>query len=370
MTEGTGTWWIFCRVVDNFGDAGVSWRLARQLALCRTGSVHLVVDHWATLARLEPALGQRPPKGLATIAHGVRVWPWEVIEANPQWLCAASPRVLISAFGCELPTAVASRLGQSISAPLWLLLDYLSAESWVEGCHGRPSPVPGYPGPRYFYFPGFGQHTGGLLREPGLLEARDAWQRKHVPAHPERAQRWLTLWAYPDAPWLALSAALRHDAEDWGWNLFEGVELTHSVLAAGLDECWHQVLPFQLQPDYDRRLWEADLNLVRGEDSFVRAQWAGKPFLWHIYPQQDGSHWRKLEAFLACYLASLEEPLATAIRALFMAWNGAGDLPAAWQAVRDQWGVWEIHARRWSFSLAQQADLVTQLVDFVENTLK
>ena len=65
------------------------------------------------------------------------------------------------------------------------------------------------------------------------------------------------------------------------------------------------VLPFVAQDDYDRLLWCCDLNAVRGEDSFVRAQWAGRPLLWHIYPQEEGAHWDKLEAFLAIYNADL-----------------------------------------------------------------
>src|SRR5207245_2065289 len=51
-----------------------------------------------------------------------------------------------------------------------------------------------------------------------------------------------------------------------------------------------RVLPYIPQPDYDKLLWACDLNFVRGEDSFVRAQWAGKPFIWHIYPQDKDLH--------------------------------------------------------------------------------
>ena len=50
------------------------------------------------------------------------------------------------------------------------------------------------------------------------------------------------------------------------------------------------MLPLLTQRDYDHLLWACDLNFVRGEDSFVRAQWAGAPFVWQIYPQDDGAH--------------------------------------------------------------------------------
>ena len=58
------------------------------------------------------------------------------------------------------------------------------------------------------------------------------------------------------------------------------------------------------QPDFDRLLWCADLNFVRGEDSFVRAAWAARPLVWQIYPQHDQVHLDKLEAWLARYPAT------------------------------------------------------------------
>ena len=65
-------------------------------------------------------------------------------------------------------------------------------------------------------------------------------------------------------------------------------------------------IPFVAQDDYDRLLWLSTVNFVRGEDSFVRAQWAARPFAWHIYPQADGAHWRKLDAFVDRYAAGLD----------------------------------------------------------------
>ena len=57
-------------------------------------------------------------------------------------------------------------------------------------------------------------------------------------------------------------------------------------------------LPFMSQLDFDHLLWACDINFVRGEDSLVRAIWASKPFVWQIYPQDDGAHAPKLEAFM------------------------------------------------------------------------
>ena len=70
-----------------------------------------------------------------------------------------------------------------------------------------------------------------------------------------------------------------------------------------------RVLPFVPQDDYDRLLWACDVNFVRGEDSFVRAQWAGQPFLWHIYLQDENLHHVKLRAFLQRYAADADGPI-------------------------------------------------------------
>ena len=46
------SWDIFCTVVDNYGDIGVCWRLARQLAAEHGFAVRLWVDDLASFARL------------------------------------------------------------------------------------------------------------------------------------------------------------------------------------------------------------------------------------------------------------------------------------------------------------------------------
>jgi hypothetical protein len=68
-------------------------------------------------------------------------------------------------------------------------------------------------------------------------------------------------------------------------------------------------LPFLPQVRYDELLWACDLNFVRGEDSFVRAQWAAKPFVWQIYPQAEDAHRVKLDAFLARHPAGAAAPV-------------------------------------------------------------
>ena len=84
-------------------------------------------------------------------------------------------------------------------------------------------------------------------------------------------------------------------------------------------------IPFLAQDDYDRLLWASDINFVRGEDSFVRAQWAARPFVWNAYAQSENIHALKLDAFLASYGNGLPLGAAATLGSFFKAWNDAGD---------------------------------------------
>ena len=131
-------------------------------------------------------------------------------------------------------------------------------------------------------------------------------------------------------------------------------------------------LPALTQPDYDHLLWSCDLNLVRGEDSFVRAQWAGKPFLWQIYPQDDGAHVAKLAAFHRRFLAAAAPELAAAVLARR---TRAGTGSPAHRRVRTVTGItlppprlwpdWQDHCRAWRAGLAALPDLASSLRAFV-----
>jgi uncharacterized repeat protein (TIGR03837 family) len=318
-------WDLFCRVVDNFGDIGVCWRLAADLA-ARGETVRLWTDD-AT------ALRWMAPRG----TPGVTVGDFDAAGAPGE--------VVIEAFGCDPPAAfvdrMATRAATGAGAPLWINLEYLSAEPWVERSHGLPSPQPrGLT--KWFWFPGFTPATGGLLREPGLLAARAAFAR---PPGPRRA----SVFCY-DNPMLA-TLARRYDGELW---LAPGPAQAEPALRQGPGA---RTLDWTDQAGYDRLLWSCDLNFVRGEDSLVRAIWAGVPFVWQLYPQHDGVHRAKLEAFLDRFLAGTEPGFGADLRALWRAWNGFGDWPARWPAE----APWRAACLAWRDRLAAQPDLGSRL---------
>ncbi|MDH1010295.1 elongation factor P maturation arginine rhamnosyltransferase EarP [Pseudomonas nicosulfuronedens] len=373
------SWDIFCSVVDNYGDIGVTWRLARQLAGEHRQQVRLWVDDLAAFVRICPAAD-----GAADVQQqsgvDVRLWP-------KPWRDTPAADVVVEAFACEMPAAYIEAMRERRTPSLWLNLEYLSAESWVESCHGLPS-MQASGLQKYFYFPGFTTATGGLLREGDLIARRDAFQADPAASlrfldslgvRPQVHERRISLFAYENAAlggWLdALAASsiatlllvpegrVLADVERWAGQVL-GVGKQYQK-----DSLRVQVLPFVRQEDYDPLLWSCDFNAVRGEDSFVRAQWAGRPFVWHIYQQDEDVHLEKLEAFLGLFGEGMNVTLRSELTAFWMAWNGLGDSGEAWRKLESRLPEWAAWIGNWQRRLTEQTDLATGLVRFYTNWL-
>jgi uncharacterized repeat protein (TIGR03837 family) len=348
-------WDLYCRVVDNFGDIGVAWRLAADLA-GRGESVRLAVDDASALTWLAPHGAPR-----------VDVVAWDAGTS-------AAPDVVVELFGGGRPRAA---WPADTRAPVLVNVEHLTAERYAERSHALPSPTarPGEPATTtWFYFPGFSSQSGGLLREPGLLEQRRAFGDGSV---------WLATLGVAVRPGerCVVLFGYRNDAID---ELVDVLAASPTLLLAAPGPGLEQVaaclgpslsrgalravaMPWLSQANFDRLLWSSDLNLVRGEDSFVRAIWAGAPFVWQLYVQDDDAHRAKLAAFLDRYLAGVGEALGTAVRSAFARWNGAPTASLAAlagdSAVR---AAWSAHALAWRDALASQSDLATRLLAFVE----
>lgn len=353
---------IFCRIVDNFGDIGISWRLARQL-VCEFGTdVRVVVDDLASLQKLAPATN--PFRDEQTV-DSIRVHRWTAS------LTLAPSAMVIEAFGCELPPAYIAAMAAAAKPPVWLNLEYLSAEAWVGTHHLLPSFHPATGLCKYFFFPGFPADTGGLLREQGLAQRRDEYGATHL-GNGDSTLR-IFLFGYENAAISALFAA-------WGHSARSAKKLCCTIPPGAVAE-QARALNFAIdvrfptfvaQHEFDEMLWSHDVLFVRGEDSFVRAQWAGKPFIWQIYPQDAGVHWHKLNAFLDLYCAHLPASAAAAVRELTRAWNAhdAAAIKSAWDGYIAKLDVLQAHARDWAEKLAASPDLATNLVTFYRKTAK
>jgi uncharacterized repeat protein (TIGR03837 family) len=369
-------------VVDNLGDAAICWRLARQLANEYSLAVRLWIDQPQALSRLVP--GARPGQ----MQDRVSIECWR--DDDPRLSLTRSEQladVVIAGFECELPAGY--RHAMTSRRPVWINLDYLSAQAWVDTHHGLPSPKSdGLT--EYFFFPGFTSESGGLLREADLIDrceqfdcdpsARiDFLRSLDIDARP--GERFMSLFCYPDSPVAELIDGLKAiegqvsaapgKPENWQLLIPEGIAPELSV-RRGVRR-----VPFLSQTDYDRLLWSCDLNWVRGEDSLVRALWSGRPLIWQAYRQTGEAHRPKLKAMIDRWLkdAELPDPAATAWRKAHTAWNTAPDpasralITAALPPTLEQLPAIAAGARRWRTAQIGQSDLARRLVAFTAGKL-
>jgi uncharacterized repeat protein (TIGR03837 family) len=372
-------------VVDNFGDVGVCWRLARQLAAEHGWQMRIFVDDLHTLARLNPAIAvDRAQQSV----DGIAIEHWHEPAHAGEVLTVAD--VVIEAFACELPPAYIAAMARRSRAPVWLNLEYLSAEDWVADYHLRPSPHPRYPLTKTFFFPGLARGTGGVLKERGLDAARRAferskkarnawWHRMTGEAEPAADATVVSLFAYENPAVDGLLEQWRDAREPivllvpegrisgavarfFGLTSFEA----HARVERGSLRA--HSLAFTPQPEFDALLWASHVNFVRGEDSFVRAQWARRPFVWHIYPQSDDAHLPKLDAALAHWSAALAPAPRRAAERFWHAWNGAGT--PDWSDFWRHRETFEARAKTWARELAAPGDLAAHLAEFAKTQLK
>ncbi len=319
---------LFCRVVDNFGDAGVCWRLARQLANEYRWQMRLWIDDLAPLGQLRPGID---PHLTRQSVDSVDIRQW---HQSPSAFPAIEPgNIVIEAFACVLPAGFVDEMNRAATEGkrlIWLNLEYLSAEPWVAGCHGLPSPQGNSPVRKFFFFPGFTTGTGGLIRERDLLPG----------LAPDNATLEISLFCYdnpalPDllTAWSQGQQAIRcRVAPGWaqkgvsawlGRNFAEGT-------CQQVGQLRLEALSFLPQTAYDRLLASCHVNFVRGEDSLVRAQWAERAWIWQAYPQAEGAHWPKIQALLDLYTQGLDQQQRAAVINCWRAWNGDGSMAGAW----------------------------------------
>ncbi|PTQ90935.1 elongation factor P maturation arginine rhamnosyltransferase EarP [Agitococcus lubricus] len=365
---------IFCTVIDNLGDIGVCWRLAKQLHHEYDLQVRLWVDDLHSFSQFERVVSVSHAQ---QTVNGIDIYRWSIQDDFSTILPAD---VVIEGFGCRLPDAYLDHMAHAHPAPVWLNLEYLSAEHWVSDCHGMLSIHPRLGLKQYFFFPSFLAQSGGLLRESELLNQRLRfcqsqqtqalfWQSIGCADAPSFRTK-MSLFAYENPAIIGLLTALsQQDSPSLVVipqnralhcvNAFLGKSLrVGDVVNCGqLRIC---VIDLLSPSQYDHLLWACDLNIVRGEDSFVRAHWAGKPLLWDIYPQADLAHLHKLSAWLACAAPFID----ASWQQLQSYWVNQQNSPDYWQSLTPQLASRQVEHEAFCQFLAQQDSLCQQLVTF------
>ena len=351
---------IFCRVIDNYGDIGVCWRLARQLNAEYGWRLRLWVDDLEACRQLTQG----------AIPEGIELHAW-----TTDFPAVTPAEVVIEAFACELPESYLAAMAALPRPTVWLNLEYLCVEDWGPSFHLQPSPHPRLPLLKHFFVPGIQPGTGGVLCEQDLPHRQTAFdvaaaRRGYAE---DISGRWIFLFCYdnPLLPMLldalaanpqpvhCLVSAGKAAAQVAAW-LSEALPPGHSRQCGNLHL---HALPFVPQTDFDTLLWTCDLNFVRGEDSFCRALWAACPMVWQLYPQQEAAHHVKLAAFHAHFA------VPPALAAFNELWNGVVQAPQtgpgpAWRQLDAALPDLKAHAGEWRSKLADLGNLAANLVRY------
>lgn len=334
---------IVCRIIDNFGDAGFSLRLALEICK-RNHSVKLLCDDIQILLQLAPPELPSNLK-LLEVQQGDKLGD-QLCETNAVIECFGSSSCPASALSNPI---IQSCVGQ---VP-WLVVDYLSAESWIEEFHGVKSinPQTGYES-TYFY-PGFSNKTGGVIHS-------DCLPFETVKKPEKRKKQKIFVFCYPQAPLDRLASALMNHQQ---------LVVSEKCVTTKIKRV--ETTPFCPITEFDQLLMHSDWCFVRGEDSFVRAQLIGKPFVWQIYPTMDRAHEGKLASFFEIYTETLAREAKAALKDLWWAWNGLNEninFEATWSHVDQHYCALEQHANEWALKLRNGPDLVSEILTTIQDS--
>lgn len=368
---------IFCQVVDNYGDIGVSWRLAKQLSQTPfNADVRLWVDNLAAFKKLQPKVIINKK---SQFIENVEILLWD--ESNPKHTTIPK-QVIIETFACELPKVFTDKLNKKNN--IWLNLEYLSAENWVKDFHLQPSPQANGM-VKYFFMPGFTSDTGGLIRENNLqknLSKNELFKRLNIAEYINEDSLLVTYFSYDNARFDLLIKSLVNQKQNVSLLIPQGLKLnqtepnitasTGPVKPKDLEQLLGFdipsnpqvfIIPFVDQVTFDQILSNADINFIRGEDSLVRAIWAHKPFIWQPYIQDEDTHLKKLNALLDISNFDFD------IKQLFLSWSKLEEsfTEKFNQALyTSNYKKWYDSNLKWSKQLANQTDLATALVEFIK----
>ncbi len=349
---------ILCKVVDNFGDIGVVYRLARALCDLEPAlKLRLIVDDLGSFRSLCPAIDARVP---VQEALGWTVVRWDTDAGGDHRAALAAcgdppPRLVIESFACGRPDWFEELLFDPGRPGKRFIvnLEYLCAEPWADDFHRMDSLTRSPLVAKRIFMPGFTSRTGGLILDRVFVEARERWSAASSEASDEASDESAAQDCSAARRAFAAASGLRLAAGDENrfWCTVFSYERDYSRIVADL-AAWNRAkpllalaaagksqacfldaweaegrpfpvlaLPFLAQETWDEVLLASDFAIVRGEESWARASLSGRPFLWQAYPQSSRHHLVKVRAFLDRLRPFLDEEDFKRVEALHLAFN-------------------------------------------------
>lgn len=338
---------IFCEVIDNYGDVGVSYRLARSLGRKYPDS------------KIRFILNKREELKLIRGNDNL------IIKDYNQCQNLIPSDLIVQCFACNIPDIYMEK-AYNVSKVM-INLEYFSAEDWIEDFHLQECILGRGKLKKYFFMPGLSSKSAGILideefifRKNNVLNNRKEYLKKF--GIDDKYDLIGSIFSYEKNFDTLISELLKLDKKILLLVMSEKTQknfIKYFDNKYKYDKIDFVKLPFFSYGDYEELLSLCDFNFVRGEDSFVRALLLGKPFLWHIYPQEKNIHMLKLESFLEKYCGKWEE-----LKKSFLKYNLSDD---DYEYFFKNLGKIEEHNKEYSRYLLENCNLINKLINFLEN---
>ena len=250
---------VLCKVVDNYGDIGVCWRMCRRLKkIAPQNTISLVVDDLVSFNKICDSVDV---KAEVQTVEGVEIFDWNKADfCHEQFSLNDGERLsfILECFQCGRPDWMEKILFEEKLERIVqiIMIDYLTAEKYAEDFHCLKSLTRSAKVQKVNFMPGFTEKTGGLIID----------------------EEWESLPPYNEAgPVLVFTYTM-------GKGLLENITLKE--------------IPFMPQPEWDKMMKNCSALIIRGEESMSRACLSGIPFIWQAYPQSEEYHLVKVKALL------------------------------------------------------------------------
>lgn len=309
---------IFCEIIDNYGDIGVVYRTAKELQkIFPKSKIRAFLNRLDEFKKINSQVLDLPSQNI----DGIEYITFDYLRDNANELLTA--QVIIEAFGCQIPEEYMEIAYDN--SELLINLEYLSAEDWIEDFHLQSSPLGRGKLKKVFFMPGFTEKSGGVIADSNyleriqrILENKEFYEKKYLSDIEDRENKIVgTLFSYEKnfTPLLedlkkldkdVVILAMGEKTQDSLRKILKNfsIEDFRNSLKYGKIEI--RFLNFLNQEEYEELINIVDFNFVRGEDSFIRAVLTGKPYMWHIYCQEEYAHMDKIEGFLDKYRRVIE----------------------------------------------------------------
>lgn len=309
---------IFCEIIDNYGDIGVVYRTAKELQkIFPKSKIRVFLNRLDEFKKINSQVLDLPSQNI----DGIEYITFDYLRDNANELLTA--QVIIEAFGCQIPEEYMEIAYDN--SGLLINLEYLSAEDWIEDFHLQSSPLGRGKLKKVFFMPGFTEKSGGVIADSNyleriqrVLENKEFYEKKYLSDIEDRENKIVgTLFSYEKnfTPLLedlkkldkdVVILAMGEKTQDSLRKILKNfsIEDFRNSLKYGKIEI--RFLNFLNQEEYEELINIVDFNFVRGEDSFIRAVLTGKPYMWHIYCQEEYAHMDKIEGFLDKYRRVIE----------------------------------------------------------------